>query len=99
MKKNEKFVPMEELAEHFAVSVSTIRNWIRKGHIPPHAFVKAGPTYRFRISDVTEALMVRKPITTVGVGVQKEAEEKVAMAVFRLQDKPTSIEELFDEDM
>jgi len=98
MEKNETFVPMEELAEHFAVSVSTIRNWIRKGHIPPHAFVKAGPTYRFRISDVTEALMVRKPITTVGVGVQKEAEEKV-VSYLADKAKPTSIEELFDEDM
>tara|TARA_R100001369_G_scaffold32931_1_gene57967 strand:- start:2414 stop:2710 length:297 start_codon:yes stop_codon:yes gene_type:complete len=98
MKKNEKFVPMEELAEHFAVSVSTIRSWIRKGHIPSHAFVKAGPTYRFKISDVTDALMVRKPIKTVGCGVQKEAEEKVSSY---LADKvePTSIEELFDEDM
>jgi excisionase family DNA binding protein len=98
MKKNEKFVPMEELAEHFSVSVSTIRSWIRKGHIPPHAFVKAGPTYRFKISDVTDALRVRKPVKTVGCDVQKEAEEKVSSY---LADKvePTSIEELFDEDM
>jgi len=98
MKKNEKFVPMEELAEHFAVSVSTIRNWIRKGHIPPHAFVKAGPTYRFRISDVTDALMIRKPVKTIGTGVQKEAKEKVARYLAD-RAKPTSIEELFDEDM
>jgi DNA-binding transcriptional MerR regulator len=30
----EPFVPIEELAKHFAVSISTIRAWVRQGHIP-----------------------------------------------------------------
>ena len=53
---NEPFVPIEELAKHFAVSVSTVRAWIRQGHIPKHAYLKIGNTYRFSISKVVAAL-------------------------------------------
>jgi len=53
---NEPFVPIEELAKHFSVSVSTVRAWIRQGHIPKHAYLKIGNTYRFSISKVVAAL-------------------------------------------
>ena len=53
---NEPFVPIEELAKHFSVSVSTIRAWVRQGHIPKHAYLKIGNTYRFSISKVVAAL-------------------------------------------
>ena len=52
----EPFVPIEDLAKHFAVSISTIRAWLRQGHIPKHTYVKIGNTYRFKQSAVTEAL-------------------------------------------
>lgn len=53
---NEPFVPIEDLAKHFSVSVSTIRAWLRQGLIPAHTYIRAGNTYRFSISKVVDAL-------------------------------------------
>ena len=50
------FVPIEDLAKHFAVSVSTIRAWVRQGHVPKDTYIKIGNTYRFNKTSVTEAL-------------------------------------------
>ena len=47
------FVPIEDVAKHFAVSVSTVRSWIRQDLIPA---LKLGGVYRFKISEVEEAL-------------------------------------------
>jgi hypothetical protein len=52
----EAFVPIEKVAAHFCVTVHTIRSWVRQGHIPRNAFIKAGNTYRFSVPRVTEAL-------------------------------------------
>jgi len=52
----EPFVQIEELAKHFAVSISTIRAWVRQGHIPKTTYIKIGNTYRFNKTSVTEAL-------------------------------------------
>ena len=40
MTNNEPFVAIEDLANHFAVSVSTIRSWVRQGHIPKNTYIK-----------------------------------------------------------
>jgi len=53
---NGPFVPIEDLSKHFSVSVSTIRGWVRKGHIPKNTYIKVGNTYRFSIEDVSNAL-------------------------------------------
>ena len=50
------FVPIEDLAKHFTVSVSTIRAWVRQGLIPKHTFIKVGNTYRFNVGKVVDAL-------------------------------------------
>jgi excisionase family DNA binding protein len=50
------YVPIEKLAEHFSVSISTIRMWVRNGHIPKDTYVNIGNTYRFSIDDVASAL-------------------------------------------
>jgi len=50
------FVPIEDLSKHFSVSVSTIRAWVRQGHIPKNTYIKVGNTYRFSIDDVSVAL-------------------------------------------
>ena len=50
------FVPIEECAKHFAVSVSTIRSWIRQGFIPKDTYLKVGLTYRFDLSAIIKAL-------------------------------------------
>lgn len=49
----ETFVPIEDVAKHFSVSVSTVRAWIRQSLIPA---LKLGGVYRFKISEVEQAL-------------------------------------------
>jgi len=50
---DETFVPIEDIAKHFSVSVSTVRGWIRQDLIPA---LKIGGVYRFKISEVEQAL-------------------------------------------
>lgn len=50
---DEAFVPIEGVAKHFAVSVSTVRQWIRQDLIPA---LKIGGVYRFKLSEVEEAM-------------------------------------------
>lgn len=69
------YVPIEELAKHFSVSVSTIRMWVRNKHIPEDTYVNIGNTYRFSIDDVTEALTTGKVSVTA-----KVEDSSVAMA-------------------
>ena len=52
---NGPFVPIEDVSNHFSVSISTIRGWVR-AHIPKNTYIKVGNTYRFSISDVSSAL-------------------------------------------
>tara|TARA_R100001530_G_scaffold129982_1_gene100616 strand:- start:297 stop:527 length:231 start_codon:yes stop_codon:yes gene_type:complete len=51
-----KYVPIEDVAKHLSVSISTIRGWIRREYIPDHTYIKVGNTYRFSIDDVVAAL-------------------------------------------
>jgi excisionase family DNA binding protein len=75
----ETFVPIEELAKHFSVSVSTIRAWIRQGYIPKDSFLRIGSTYRFKISEVEASLIESKRRTIVSTKEdaisQKHADE------------------------
>jgi DNA-binding transcriptional MerR regulator len=57
---NEPFVPIEDVAKHFSVSISTVRAWVRQEHIPKDTYVKIGNTYRFRVGDVADALTSAK---------------------------------------
>ena len=50
---DEAFVPIEDIAKHFSVSISTVRAWIRQNLIPS---LKLGGVYRFKISEVEEAM-------------------------------------------
>ena len=36
------FVTIENLAQYFHVSVSTIRSWVRQGHIPETTYIGLG---------------------------------------------------------
>ncbi|MCL2121718.1 MAG: helix-turn-helix domain-containing protein [Clostridiales bacterium] len=47
----EKWVNLEDIAQHLSVSADTIRAWIRKGTIP---YSRAGKKYKFRISEVDQ---------------------------------------------
>ena len=53
----EAFVPIEKVANHFSVSLSTIRAWVRQDKIPSNTYVKVGTTYRFSLADVESALV------------------------------------------
>jgi len=51
------YATIKEVAEYFKVSVSTVRNWVRKGTIPTDTYIKAGETYRFNLDLVEGALL------------------------------------------
>jgi predicted site-specific integrase-resolvase len=57
----EKFVPIDGVAKHFMVSVSTARAWVRQGYIPADTYLKIGNTYRFHLAKVVEALTSKSP--------------------------------------
>jgi excisionase family DNA binding protein len=50
------YVPIEDVAKQFSVSVSTIRAWVRQGFIPKPTYIKVGNTYRFCLEAVVEHL-------------------------------------------
>jgi len=50
------YVNIDQLAKHFAVSVSTVRTWVRRGDIPTTCYIKVGSTYRFNLGDVESHL-------------------------------------------
>jgi excisionase family DNA binding protein len=52
------FVPIEKVARHFTVSVSTIRAWVRQDKVPSDTYIKVGNTYRFNL-DAVEAALVK----------------------------------------
>lgn len=67
MQPQEPFVPIDKVAEHFSVSISTVRTWVRQNRIPRDTYVKLGNTYRFQLSAVADAL------TAINSGEQEEA--------------------------
>jgi|TARA_B110000211_G_scaffold97754_1_gene113918 hypothetical protein len=57
---SDPFVPIEDVAKHFSVSISTVRSWVRQNHIPKDTYIKIGSTYRFNVGDVSHALTNKK---------------------------------------
>ena len=53
----EAYVPIETVAKHFAVSISTVRAWLRTNKIPTNTYIKIGNTYRFNLTGVEAALL------------------------------------------
>jgi excisionase family DNA binding protein len=56
MNLSRPLVPLEEVAKYLGVSSSAVRAWMRKGLIPPHCYIQAGQTKRFRLEEVEKAL-------------------------------------------
>ena len=50
------YVTINAVAEKFNVSVSTIRQWIRKDNIPRSTYIKVGNTYRFKLDEIEKSL-------------------------------------------
>lgn len=62
----ESYVPVEDVADHLSVKVSTIRQWVNKGFIPKSTYIKVGYTYRFSLPAVIEALKQEEPVEDEG---------------------------------
>ena len=56
MAQTDTFVPIDKLAEHLCVKVTTVRQWVKRGLIPRSAYLRIGNTYRFHIPEVVSAL-------------------------------------------
>jgi uncharacterized protein YjcR len=65
------FVPIENVAKHFAVSISTVRAWIRTDKIPSDTYIKVGSTYRFKLPEL-EAELLGKPTAVVNEAPQDD---------------------------
>lgn len=48
---DEKWVNLENVAEHLSVSHDTVHSWIRNGKLP---FCRAGKRYKFKLSEIDE---------------------------------------------
>lgn len=72
----------EDMAQEFSVSIATIRLWVKNGHIPRSAYLKAGNTYRFCIDLAYQALLEDEkssapewtvtPVSTGDEGIQEQ---------------------------
>jgi excisionase family DNA binding protein len=95
------FVPIEDLSKHFSVSVSTIRAWVRQGHIPKNTYIKVGNTYRFSIDDVSVALTKKdtdKPSTN-GASTVVAANGLGALSEVSFVENNTNPDINLDDDM
>ena len=51
----EKWVNLEDIAEHLSLSQDTVRTWLKEGKLPVY---RAGKRYKFKISEVDEWVRV-----------------------------------------
>lgn len=73
---DDAYVPIEKVAEHFAVSVSTVRTWLRNGDIPA---LKLGGVYRFKLSEVEAKLRNIEAVVPQEVVVATAVREPVQL--------------------
>ena len=53
---NQEYLTLNEVSEHLRISVSTLRKWLAKGHIPSDTYIHVEDTYRFNLSKLVDAL-------------------------------------------
>ncbi len=49
--ETEKWVNLEDVADHLSMSKDAVRTWVRDGKLPAY---KAGKMYKFKLSEVDE---------------------------------------------
>ena len=64
-----KYVPIEDVAKHFSVSISTIRAWVRQDQIPQDTTKKTAP----EINDDEDEVMV-EPVVESRVATDEDAD-------------------------
>jgi excisionase family DNA binding protein len=82
----EPFVPVDDVAEHFSVSVTTIRAWVKSGQIPSDTYIKLGNTYRFRLGAIEQALLSNQAEATTKTTTLTETEEPVKVETVDFDD-------------
>lgn len=98
-KEKSPFVTIENLAQYFCVSVSTIRAWVRQGYIPETTYIKLGNTYRFNREQVAEALTkMRKDDVEPAEAVETVVATGTAGAVIVETQDEDQLEFDFDAD-
>ena len=85
-----EFVTVDDVAKHLKVSVSTVRAWVRQGHITPNAYIKFGKTYRFNLERVVACLL------PTDASQQPEVKQDVAEVL--QQPEKEALELSFDAD-
>jgi len=80
---NPRYVPIEDVAKYFSVSISTIRAWVRQNQIPKDTYIKVGNTYRFCVDDVADALTRAKDTEEE---VREEFQDKARESFGNLDD-------------
>jgi excisionase family DNA binding protein len=97
----QEYVKIGAVAKEFAVSVSTIRKWLREGKIPRDTYIKAGRTYRFDVAAMTEALRGGPPLQVELTPTQTAMAERLGLTPREGEgsdDAPTWQGELADSD-
>ena len=60
-KQRDPLTTIDEVANYFAVSVSTIRQWTRAGYIPDDTIILIGnKTYRYDLGGIIDAMQHNK---------------------------------------
>lgn len=54
---NEKWVHIEDVAEHLSISLDTARAWLREGKLPCY---KVGKRYKLKLSEVDAWVMANR---------------------------------------
>ena len=85
-----EFVTIDDVAKHLKVSVSTVRAWVRQGHISQNAYLKLGNTYRFNLERVVACLLP--------TDAPQQPEVKQDVAEVLQQPLQTALDLSFDAD-
>ena len=90
---DEGYIGINEVANHYSVSISTVRAWMRQKVIPPETVIRLGKTYRFKLTDVTAALLAYDAGTSDAVDeppqeVEEQTKEPTREPI-KMYDDPT----------
>ena len=94
------YVSIDQLAEYFGVSVSSIRVWVRKNKIDPTTYIRVGTTYRFHLKAVEDSLLhANKHVEMTDAQLSESIDSDIDNIESGIQDKrPIAKRSTRDED-